>query len=345
MSFDMSISKQSVQLEDQAKAFLYKKAYVASLKTRWIRLSGLGMGIISGLLTIATRVGLIFENMIKGLGNLFGSPCFKNCKFKTGVQQLLVNIPLNILYLPFSTLSAAKGLISKPLNIAFSPKAYLHQRWCDHDFEGKVEEHLKAQDEYLKQTKQKFDDANERLTKNPTDISLIKTLASCYLSGEGVEANVKKAFELYKKAAELGDSSAIYVVGNFYDLGTVEEFIKDDVQAVHWYKKAVEKEYPLAMFRLATMYAKGRGGLEKNHKEAVHLYRKAVASGINKAVPYLAALLRHDKSLETYKGEWLSWFLKINEDVELYDKEKKFRLAEVRFNEAQRVLFSGKKLL
>lgn len=339
MSFDMSVHQQSRHLEDLAKAFLYKKAYSASSKTNWIRLSGLGMGIISGLLTIATRIGLIFENMIKGLGNIFGSPCFKNCNFKRGVTQLLVNVPRNTLCLPFSILSAANGLISKPLNIIFSPQDYLRERWNAHDYEGAVEGRLQTREENLKKTKKDFEEATERLNKNPTDVTSLKFLAQSYLTGNGVKTNFSKSIELYTKAAELGDAQAIFRLGVFYNQGFPSEFIKDDVQAVQRYK-ALENEYPTAMFRLANMYVKGSGGLEKNYKEAAKLYRKAIEEGINSPIPYLVVLLRHDKSLENYPGEWISWFKKIEKgEKKLFDKEKKLQAAELACSEAQRVLF------
>ena len=80
--FDISNSNQSEAIETSVKAALYKSVYNTSRNARWIRLTGLGIGITVGVLKIARQVALIAENIVKGLGNIFGYFFDNRCSFK-----------------------------------------------------------------------------------------------------------------------------------------------------------------------------------------------------------------------------------------------------------------------
>lgn len=135
MSFDVTNAAQSALIEDRTKASLYYKLHEASKKTGWIRLTGLGVGIVSGLLTIAKRIALIAECIFKGLINILGACCIERCKISKGLLQLLILAPLNVLILPFSIFSAALGLIDKPVRILFNPVPYTQALWLKHERE------------------------------------------------------------------------------------------------------------------------------------------------------------------------------------------------------------------
>lgn len=134
MGFNIKSVNQAEILEHTIKAAMYQKLHETSKKAEWIRLTGVGVGIVSGFLTIAKRIALIFENAIKGLANIFGACCFKQCSFKKGLQQLFYEVPRHIIILPFSIFSAALGLVGKPLKICISPEQYLLNRFNKHDF-------------------------------------------------------------------------------------------------------------------------------------------------------------------------------------------------------------------
>jgi FOG: TPR repeat, SEL1 subfamily len=57
-----------------------------------------------------------------------------------------------------------------------------------------------------------------------------------------------------------------------------EGMLKDDKEAVKWYRKAAEQGYTNAQYNLGVMYANGEGVLEDD-KEAVRWYRKAAEAG------------------------------------------------------------------
>ncbi len=77
----------------------------------------------------------------------------------------------------------------------------------------------------------------------------LRNMAQIYTEGlGGVSRDLKKAFELYLQAAQLGDADAQFFVGHFYanGLGTV----KDSVQALMWFDLVNEKStVPLNEFQ------------------------------------------------------------------------------------------------
>jgi len=62
-------------------------------------------------------------------------------------------------------------------------------------------------------------------------------LASIYLEGKGVQKNIQKAFKLFKKAADLGDSMAQVNVGLLYAWG--EDISHNKMKAYENFKKAL----------------------------------------------------------------------------------------------------------
>ena len=67
---------------------------------------------------------------------------------------------------------------------------------------------------------------------------LHNNLAALYMEGQGVEKDQKKAFELFKKAAQMGDSSAQINVGMIYAWG--EGIVHDKMKAHENFKKALQ---------------------------------------------------------------------------------------------------------
>src|ERR1700733_15374705 len=100
MNFKVGDSTQSERLETRFKAAFYKELHIASTKSRWMRLSGLGVGGVSGLSSILKRIALLAENIIKGLANIIGSCFSKKFEFCWGVNQLLLQTTKHIFMLP-----------------------------------------------------------------------------------------------------------------------------------------------------------------------------------------------------------------------------------------------------
>ncbi|EXX50477.1 uncharacterized protein OCT59_012493 [Rhizophagus irregularis] len=65
------------------------------------------------------------------------------------------------------------------------------------------------------------------------------SLGNCYQYGIGTNTNEQKAFKLYQKAANLGDSIAQYYLASMFEYGIGIE--KNINQATYWYKKSAEQ--------------------------------------------------------------------------------------------------------
>ena len=89
-----------------------------------------------------------------------------------------------------------------------------------------------------------------------------------YELGLGVLESKQEAIKWYTLSAEQGNADAQY------DLAKLYEHDKDFENANRWYKKAVRKENPNAIFSLGYNYFYGRG-LEQNYAKALELFRKS----------------------------------------------------------------------
>lgn len=135
---NMQVNNQAAKLEHAFKAEMYSSLHTAS-NTCIIRLIGIGVGVVSGFSTIVTRIALIAENLIKGIGNILCARYCENCKFRTGLNQLFIQVPKNVILLPFSIISAVLGVADKTLGVGFNPKGYFFNKWRQHDPEAAVQ--------------------------------------------------------------------------------------------------------------------------------------------------------------------------------------------------------------
>ena len=211
MPFDISISNQCLQLEDEIKTKLYGKLFAAANKSRWVRISGLGVAIATSLITIALRIAYIFELIIKGVVNLLGAPCKGNCRAKKGAKQLFQAFPMALLGLIGSIAQSLFHLPNKTMRIAIEPIEFFSKRWIVHNIEFKelvaeakenraaffylgkkfAETNLPKKDQLAFESYQKA--AEEKF------LPAVCQLASCYYSGKGVQKNVPLAIKIMQK--------------------------------------------------------------------------------------------------------------------------------------------------
>lgn len=260
MPFDLSVSGQSSDIEHAIKRKLYKSLYTSSTKSkankRWIKLSGLGVGIVSGLLTIAKRVGRVGECILKGLINIVGAPCFENCNAVTGLKQLFLEAPWQLVVkLPLSVIMLIFSIPFKTYSFASSPKSYAKGLWIDHD---PVEKQIQIEAPKIAI----FKKAETDIEENSEDIVSLKTLGDCYHRGFGTDADRDKAIEYYGRAAVLEDANSMKILGDIYE--------NDDRRlSIEWYKKASDA-----------------GDLDAMFKMGLHHYGKGRQSAINKAIEF-----------------------------------------------------------
>ncbi len=128
MKFDMSAVGQARLLDDRIKHSLYMGLNEASKKTGWVRLSGLPVGIVSGLLSLVTRIALIVECIIKGFGNIIGAAFSDKCNLNQGALNLFPELAKNIIMLPFSALDVVLSPITKTFYMLLKPEAFTEEK-------------------------------------------------------------------------------------------------------------------------------------------------------------------------------------------------------------------------
>jgi len=102
-------------------------------------------------------------------------------------------------------------------------------------------------------------------------------LSYCYEMGYGVENDDSIALELIKSAAEGGHVQAQNRLAICYSKGQLG-LSKDEKQAIVWYEKAAEQNYPAAQYNLGIKYFKGCG-VEKDNTKSVYWYLRAAEKG------------------------------------------------------------------
>src|SRR5258707_8576423 len=108
---------------------------------------------------------------------------------------------------------------------------------------------------------------------------LASSVAVVQLAAQQTKAD-QKPIEEVKAKAEAGDAESQVELGRRYDKG--EGVVKDQVEAVKWYRKAAEQNYAEAQYSLGVGYYNGEG-VAKDPVEAVKWYRKAVEQNDVKA--------------------------------------------------------------
>ena len=81
--------------------------------------------------------------------------------------------------------------------------------------------------------------------------------------------------------AEKGDAQSQYELGCAFSFGNLG-VVKDEVQAVNWFRKATEQNYAPAQYNLGVCYENGQG-LVKDYVEAAKWFRKAAEQNLASA--------------------------------------------------------------
>ena len=102
-------------------------------------------------------------------------------------------------------------------------------------------------------------------------------LGIAYAKGQGVLKDEAEAVRWYRLAADQDDARAQHNLGFMYANG--QGVLKDEAEAMRWYRLAAEQGDAMAQLNLGVRYDNGEGVL-KDDAEAVHWYRLAADQGI-----------------------------------------------------------------
>jgi len=123
------------------------------------------------------------------------------------------------------------------------------------------------------------------MNENPTDSTEQFELGLCYLNGDGVPQDMKKAVYWITKAAEQGHEEAQSFLGdNYREMGDIK-------RAAYWWAKAAEQGHASSQNNIGICYENG-DGVSKDMKKAVYWYTKAEEQGNKEAKLNLEALRR-----------------------------------------------------
>jgi TPR repeat protein len=123
---------------------------------------------------------------------------------------------------------------------------------------------------------------------------------SCFAGPGGTIRDENEAIVWFRKAAEVGIPDAMDLLGECFSAG--EGVIPNREEAVGWYRKGAECGYPSAMVHLADCLVWGRG-VSRNRSAAMLWLERAAAGGDSEAMFQLAVHLARRHSQEAIR--WL----------------------------------------
>ena len=106
----------------------------------------------------------------------------------------------------------------------------------------------------------------------PVAAGLYEDAAAAYTRGD-----YETALRILQPLAEQGDANAQFNLALMYNKG--DGVLRDNAEAVKWYRKAADQGYAAAQFNLALMYEKSPG-IPRDYAEANRLYRAAADEGL-----------------------------------------------------------------
>jgi serine/threonine protein kinase len=134
----------------------------------------------------------------------------------------------------------------------------------------------------------------------------------------------KEAVDLFRKAADLGESRAMQDLGEIFMEGTV--VAKNDAEAAKWFRKGADKGNTSAMLFLGGMYRLG-DGVEQSDTDAANWFRKAADAGNSAAMYNLGTLYEDGRGVPRDVAKAKGLYEKA---AALGDQDSQKRLSELR---------------
>lgn len=122
----------------------------------------------------------------------------------------------------------------------------------------------------------------------------------------GLDQNDEKAFQWYMKAAEKGESVAMYCLDQMYEEG--EGVAKDFLKSMAWYSRAAEAGHITGMVNLGWAYYK-----TEDFENAFKWFHKAAEQEESDAMRMLGSLYSSGKGVPQDKREAIKWWHKAAE--------------------------------
>ncbi|MFN8771127.1 MAG: tetratricopeptide repeat protein [Neisseriaceae bacterium] len=119
-----------------------------------------------------------------------------------------------------------------------------------------------------------FSATSQQTVSDMDNPEAICKLAICYQNGScGMTKNMRKAFQLFQRAVNMGDTSAMCHLGLCYQNG--KGIAKNEQKAFELFQKAVNMGDEVAIFHLSLCYKNGIG-VAKDEQKAAQLHQIAL---------------------------------------------------------------------
>ncbi len=126
-----------------------------------------------------------------------------------------------------------------------------------------------------------------------------------YTEGKGVTADLAKAAEWYRLAAEGSLAPAQYRLGSFYEKG--RGVVRDLAEARKWYQRAADQENVKVMHNLAVLLADGALG-KPDFARAARWFEKAAHRGVRDSQFNLGVLYARGLGVKKDLSAFYKWF-------------------------------------
>ncbi len=131
-------------------------------------------------------------------------------------------------------------------------------------------------------------------------------LGQLYAGGQVVEQNLTTARDFFEKAAAAGESDGYVLVGQMFEIGQGAD--PDITKAVELYEKAAAGKSIQGMMRLASLYANGANGVDKNLDKAKEWLTKATETETDGAAAVNLGVIL--ENLDKKPADAYKWFQK-----------------------------------
>lgn len=133
-------------------------------------------------------------------------------------------------------------------------------------------------------------------------------IASMYLLGFYMKRNVKKSMYWYTRAAKQGFAPAQYVLSSLYRV-LAKKNTPLYSQMFYWLQKAIDQNYPPALFEMAKCYYFGVG-VRINDKKAFNFMKRAAEKGFAAAYYPLGKMYEYGHGIGFNLNKALFWYKK-----------------------------------
>lgn len=119
------------------------------------------------------------------------------------------------------------------------------------------------------------------------DVQALLDLGDLYYHGIGVQKNMQKALDHYRRATDYGSVVAFVKLGDFLLRHTPTNVGEATISRCK--EEAERNNHPGAQYLMGIIYWEGIG-LESNEEEAIRFLRMAARGGVSEAIPHLQSL-------------------------------------------------------